>query len=782
MFKKIKSRFANFISAATSNLFKSALKQKCLLLLIIATSICMPIHRASAGFWDIPGSVILKLAQSIIYLVAFFLLIFAAYFVKIGAYLVDVMLDQGIYAIIFKISDPNNPLMVGWAVIREFANTFFIFILLIIAFSTILRISKYSAKNLLPKFIIALFLINFSAVIALIVIDFGQVFMYEIVTWLGNGFGGNNGAMGNLTSIVDNQFLRTYSITGNIDDGTDWSLQNAIGISFALAFTVIMGCVYIMLAGFLLIRLTVLAILVVLSPIAFLGIIMPGLSSHAATWWRKLFEYSLFGPIFIFFVFLASQMAGSLTTYPVDASAAGLEGLSAFVGIIIPYCVAIAMLLAVIPITKQLGIAGTGALMGGAMGVGKIAMGTYAGAKLAGGLGKKAGGAPVSRIHSLGKGVSKDYNKLSSKTSGALKKLPIAGAIVLKHEAAQSQKKKEKVAEKEKLMETMTDKDKKIYVDSFRIDKNAKAEAQQAMFNLMAKDSGKGLTNGRLQKAGYEKDKLKADGSVMTDAHGNKVKEFDKERFMSDYGRASAHGMDTTNIETYRPDLIKDKGDKLDRVRKTVTDGNEKSIKLDVLMDEDIKKELKGKIGKKKYDALINSKSQEERDGLVELKEDKIIQRGQIYRDDPANPEGLDLSAGAGTPHRDEITKTQEEIAYLTGAENKKAKMKDVSGLDANGNLTYSGNVNVNMVKNVMGQMSKDQFLDLNSDFLKEQGHLISETVLKHMDKFGEVHQLQDIKFAIDEELRLVRAGGGTSGFTDTQLTTKKGKVEVMLA
>lgn len=397
MFKKIRSRFANFVSMATSpNLSKSALKQKCLLLLIITASVCIPMHKANAGALDIILDGILFIVYPIVYIVVFVLLQFAALFVKIGAYLVDVMLEQGIYSIIFDISSATNPLMTGWTIIRDFANTFFIFILLIIAFSTILRISKYSAKNLLPKFIIALFLINFSAVIALIVIDFGQVFMYEIVGWMGNGFGGNNGAMGNLTSIVDNEFLTTYKAYGHIGGG-GYSLENTIGVSFALAFTVIMGCVYIMLAGFLLIRLTVLAILVVLSPVAFLGIIMPGLSSHAASWWRKLFEYSLFGPIFIFFVFLASQMANSLTVYSSPVSTVGLEGLSAFVGIVIPYCVAIAMLLAVIPITKQLGIAGTGALMGGALGVGKIAMGTYAGAKLAGGFGKKTGGVATRR-------------------------------------------------------------------------------------------------------------------------------------------------------------------------------------------------------------------------------------------------------------------------------------------------------------------------------------------------------------------------------------------------
>jgi hypothetical protein len=502
MFKKIKIKLANLFKITTSsNPSKNALKQKCLLLIIVA-SLCVPAHKANADIWTTVGDGILWLVQAVVYIVAFALLQFAALFVKIGAYLVDVMLQEEIYAIVFDINTVGNPLMSGWTIIRDFANTFFIFILLVIAFSTILRISKYSAKNLLPKFVIALFLINFSAVITLIVIDFGQVFMYEIVDWMGNGFGGNNGAMGNLTSIVDNEFLTTYKGYGHID-GTGYSMQNAIGVSFALAFTIIMGCVYIMLAGFLLIRLTVLAILVVLSPIAFLGIIMPGLSSHAATWWRKLFEYSLFGPIFIFFVFLSSQMANSLVSYPVDASAAGLNWLASFVAIIVPYCVAIVMLLAVVPVTKQLGIAGTGALMGGALGVGKIMQDTRGVGKKGWGYGKKATGW-------TGRRANVDSRKIGDVLRGGTKKVVgkiptkigkqigtrVEGHIVLQ-EAKQKAEDRKNIEEKKSEIKELSGKSaviaaKGIEAKKFRAGESLSKEDETKFIALMEHAASKG--------------------------------------------------------------------------------------------------------------------------------------------------------------------------------------------------------------------------------------------------------------------------------------------------
>src|SRR3989338_6056252 len=53
----------------------------------------------------------------------------------------------------------------SWEVFSNFANMFFILILVIIAFATIFDIQNYNWKGLMAKFIIAALLINFSLVI-----------------------------------------------------------------------------------------------------------------------------------------------------------------------------------------------------------------------------------------------------------------------------------------------------------------------------------------------------------------------------------------------------------------------------------------------------------------------------------------------------------------------------------------------------------------------------------------------------------------------------------------
>ncbi len=64
----------------------------------------------------------------------------------------------------------------GWIQTRDIANIFFVFILLWIALATIFDVQEYSAKRLLPRFIIAALLINFSLPIGKTVVALGNNF------------------------------------------------------------------------------------------------------------------------------------------------------------------------------------------------------------------------------------------------------------------------------------------------------------------------------------------------------------------------------------------------------------------------------------------------------------------------------------------------------------------------------------------------------------------------------------------------------------------------------
>jgi len=281
--------------------FKSVLKILPALLLIafVGISVLVPIHQAQAAgeiigwFTDklVGSETLSKFVAGAVYFLASLALWFLNYFVYWAAWAVNVFLDPAIYTDVL-----NNPAInTGWTICRDFCNLFFVLLLLVIAFATIFRIQTYSAKALLPKFILAIFLINFSQVIATLVIDFGQILMFQFVDWMASGgssfigAGGGSGAMDCLTR-VSHEFVEKYPVT------LDFSLEKALGAFFAAAFTLVLALIYLILACFLLIRLIVLGLLIVLSPFAFMAVILPGTRSQSSKWWGSLFKYVLFGP------------------------------------------------------------------------------------------------------------------------------------------------------------------------------------------------------------------------------------------------------------------------------------------------------------------------------------------------------------------------------------------------------------------------------------------------------------------------------------------------------
>ncbi len=727
--KKIRSSFFQKTEKNKTNYRKKKLMPIFISLFLVIIFISIPVHEARAGLLDPLIDILAGGAGLIIYNVMNLALFVTVGIVHFGAYLVDIMTDPVLYETVL---DSNSvAIRTGWTTIRDFCNMFFIFFLLVVAFATILRISAYSAKAILPKFLIAIFMINFSQEITKMVIDFGQVFMYEFISWMGGSFSGSGGGGTALTSIAD-FFYDKYHF------GLQFSFDAVLSITFAVAYTFALGFIYIILAGFLLVRLIAFVVLIIFSPFAIFAMVFPGTRKYTSEWWSGLIKYTMFGPIFMFFVYLSSVMAMDLqSSAGLSASITGGGGYSGLslgdiLTELIPNVVALGLLLAAIPMSQKLGgIAGSAALTGGGLGgLGTAVMGSYGAAKLAGGWGKKIGGGAAERVHGTMMGNA-TYKAATDKISGKLKTNAITGRIALQYEADRAQKKKEDVAKHQKIMDNLSDKDKKSYVDSFSIDGKGKADAQQAMFNLLAKDSGKGLTDGRLQKIGYEKE--------VTLADGTKEKVFDRDKFESDYNRSKAYGHDTSTFEAYRPDMIKGKDvaetekDKREKVSKIVHDGNYKSIKGDALADPIIEDELKKKIGRKKYDEFINNKSQEEKDSLAEHKEANLASK-----------------LASGPVPIDEVRNAQIEIASLVSSDKKEEAMKDVR-LDVNGKIEYFGNVDVDIANKVMDNMSKDQFVDLSEEFLKKYGHLVSDSNIDHIARYGETEQLKAIQTALED-------------------------------
>ncbi len=182
----------------------------------------------------------------------------------------------------------------GWKIVRDICNMFFVVILLIIAFATILRLENYSYKKWLPKLILMAVLINFSKTICGLLIDVAQVVMLTFV----NAF----------KDVVALNFTKMLGISDwqsleGIADVSAWEVAAAMVL--AVIYVVISIIVITAMLAMLVMRIVMIWIYVVLSPLAYLLSAFPGGQSYASEWWKEFIKNLIVGPVLAFFIWLS---------------------------------------------------------------------------------------------------------------------------------------------------------------------------------------------------------------------------------------------------------------------------------------------------------------------------------------------------------------------------------------------------------------------------------------------------------------------------------------------
>lgn len=248
--------------------------------------------------------------------------------VYIAAKLFDWSVDAKIFGLVMRL----DAIKMGWTIVRDFLNMFFILVLLFSAFCTILQIDKYNIKKILLNLVIMALLVNFSFPIARFIIDAANIPMYYFFNAIARSMGGNS---------ISDVILRNSGVGNGLEDlmfplaqgGIDiknggWMLT--LNLIAAIIFTFIFGMTLLIIAALLLIRIVVLALLIIFAPIGFAASILPGtkLASFAGEWWDALFKQAFFGPIMAFVLYIAIFMMGQMAdiTKSLSGSANGVRG------------------------------------------------------------------------------------------------------------------------------------------------------------------------------------------------------------------------------------------------------------------------------------------------------------------------------------------------------------------------------------------------------------------------------------------------------------------------
>ncbi|MDO8435735.1 MAG: hypothetical protein Q7S89_03595 [bacterium] len=193
---------------------------------------------------------------------------------------------------------------IGWPLVRDLANMFFVLGLLIIAIGTILGAEEYKISHLLPRFVLMAVLINFSKGITGFLIDVSQLIMLTFV----NAF--KDTTVANLTSGFGLTKLLTLNkeLTEQQQQVFDAGAVDVL-IAILLAAFMMFGATLVMMAMlvFLILRTLALWVLIILSPLAFMLSIFSHSSAgeFAQKWWKELIRYLMVGPILAFFMWLA---------------------------------------------------------------------------------------------------------------------------------------------------------------------------------------------------------------------------------------------------------------------------------------------------------------------------------------------------------------------------------------------------------------------------------------------------------------------------------------------
>jgi hypothetical protein len=263
-----------------------------------------------------------------------------------------------------------------WAIFRDIANILFIFLILYIAIATILNIQQYSAKNLLSKVIIAALLINFSLFFTRAIIDVSNVTTQNFYNQITVSNTASIDSVDNLTG-VSGEFMSALNITTFFEDGAADLLKltqfsTAVSVSGISIFMLIATFVFFVMALLLIIRFILFIILMITSPIGFVGGLLPATKGLSQQWWKTLWDQALFAPAFMLFLYvdiLIIRSPGFQRAFTDPASSQGFQ--AAFSGsslgdgltVILNFSIVIGLLITSIVVSKSMASTGSGKLV-----------------------------------------------------------------------------------------------------------------------------------------------------------------------------------------------------------------------------------------------------------------------------------------------------------------------------------------------------------------------------------------------------------------------------------
>ncbi len=198
----------------------------------------------------------------------------------------------------------------GWTIVRDLTNIGFIFALLYAATSIILQLKSVDGKRMIGMIVVGALLVNFSAFFVGIVINASNVLANQIYLAaagdeLLDGTPDLAGKIIKYRNTVGNGSQTTLAPDQTSTDALSASIMNGLGSATLAIVTAV-----VLLAGALMMltRFLKLLLVIVFSPILFLGLGLPLARSWGGEWVKKtLFSEAFFAPAYLLMLLVASK-------------------------------------------------------------------------------------------------------------------------------------------------------------------------------------------------------------------------------------------------------------------------------------------------------------------------------------------------------------------------------------------------------------------------------------------------------------------------------------------
>ena len=279
----------------------------------------------------------------------------------------------------------------GWGLVRDFCNLFFIFILLYVAFSTILNVHNFNTKQIIINVVVIGLFINFSLFATQLIIDASNITarvfynsdaikitengangVTEATPGLVVGEGGVIPLSAALVNKVNPQNLILHSKeVNNIPDKEGRAKSNAdaaenLGAgSFILIVIIasavnIVGIIVFLSVGLMFIaRVIGLWLAMIMAPLAFFTYILPEQMAGIKmigwkNWWPETFKLAFLAPVFMFFMYIILKFLSLDLIADVSNKTISKDGLGFFVATLIPFAFIMILMLKAKGIAKDM--------------------------------------------------------------------------------------------------------------------------------------------------------------------------------------------------------------------------------------------------------------------------------------------------------------------------------------------------------------------------------------------------------------------------------------------